>query len=55
MEYRVVSLAKQAIVAEGQGVVVSYDYARGRKARLPEAIQRKVAILEGEAEGAKEG
>jgi acyl-CoA thioesterase FadM len=55
MEYRVVSLAKQAIVAEGQGVVVSYDYARGGKAKLPEAIQRKIAILEGEAEGAKEG
>jgi acyl-CoA thioester hydrolase len=54
MEYRVVSLAKQAVVAEGQGVIVSYDYARGRKARLPEAIQRKIAILEGEAEGAKE-
>ena len=54
MEYRVVSLTKQAVVAEGQGVIVSYDYARGRKAKLPEGIQRKIARLEGEAERANE-
>ncbi|NNG16851.1 MAG: acyl-CoA thioesterase [Gemmatimonadales bacterium] len=54
MGYRVVSLTKQAVVAEGQGVIVSYDYARGRKTPLPEAIQQKIARLEGDAEAANE-
>ena len=50
MEYRVVSLTKQAVVAEGQAVIVSYDYARGGKGKLPEAVQRKIAMLEGDAD-----
>ena len=54
MEYRVVSCTKQAVVAEGQGVIVSFDYARGRKTKLPEAIQRRIEELEGEAEEANE-
>jgi acyl-CoA thioester hydrolase len=47
MEYRVVSLTKGAVVAEGHGVIVSYDYARRRKAPLPELIRQKIAVLEG--------
>jgi acyl-CoA thioester hydrolase len=54
MEYRVVSLTKQAVVAEGQGVIVSFDYARDRKAKLPEAIRRKIEELEVEAKEANE-
>lgn len=46
MEYWVVSLTKGAVVAEGQGVIVSYDYARGQKTPLPEAIQRRIKEIE---------
>jgi acyl-CoA thioester hydrolase len=47
MEYRVVSEGQEAIAAEGSAVVVSYDYAAGRKAPLPEAVRRLIAELEG--------
>jgi len=48
MEYRVVSFDKNAVAAEGHGVIVSYDYTHARKADLPLAIRRKIARLEGE-------
>jgi acyl-CoA thioester hydrolase len=37
--YRVVSHARGEVVAEGEGVVVSYDYGTGRKAPLPDAVR----------------
>jgi acyl-CoA thioester hydrolase len=42
MGYRVVSLAQQAIVAEGTAVIVAYDYAAGRKTALPEEVREGV-------------
>ncbi len=49
MEYRLVSEAQAAVAAEGGGVLVSFDYAAGRKAPLPEAVLRRIAELEGTA------
>ncbi|MEO8199570.1 MAG: thioesterase family protein [Gemmatimonadota bacterium] len=47
MEYVVVSLSLGAIVAEGSGVIVSFDYAAGRKAPLPEEVRRRITSIEG--------
>ena len=45
MGYRVVSLEHDEVVAEGAGVVVSYDYARKVKTALPEEVRRRIAGL----------
>jgi acyl-CoA thioester hydrolase len=47
MEYVVVSQRQGAVAAEGGGVVVSYDYARGAKAPLPDSVRASVAALDG--------
>ncbi len=56
MEYRLVSEAQGEVAAEGGGVLVSFDYAAGRKAPLPEGVRRAIERLEegvpaGEAPG----
>ncbi len=45
MGYRVVSLEHDEVVAEGAGVVVSYDYVRKTKTALPEEVRRRIAGL----------
>jgi acyl-CoA thioester hydrolase len=47
MRHVVVSQRHGRLAAEGEGVVVSYDYAAGRKAPLPEEMRRKIAEIEG--------
>jgi acyl-CoA thioester hydrolase len=42
MAYRVVSLAQQETVAEGEAVIVAYDYGAGRKTALPEDVREGV-------------
>lgn len=49
MEYRIVSLEQEAVTAEGQGLIVSYDYAAGHKTPLPEDVRRSVQGLEGDS------
>ena len=49
MEYRVGSRATGELVAEGAATIVSYDYAAGRKAPLPEAVRAGIAALEARA------
>lgn len=44
-DYRVVSHALGAVAAEGEGVVVSYDYRVGRKAALPAEVRRAIEEL----------
>jgi acyl-CoA thioester hydrolase len=46
MKYTVVSLTRDALVAEGSGVIVSFDYARGRKTALPEIVRQGIATIE---------
>jgi acyl-CoA thioester hydrolase len=46
MEYYVVSQKHQKIVAEGEGVVVSFNYRENKKALLPEEVKQRIAELE---------
>lgn len=45
MRYRVVSLHQDAVAADGEGVIVSYDYTKRDKVMLPEAVRRTLAGL----------
>lgn len=44
-EYRVVSHGLGEVAAEGEGVVVSYDYVAGRKAPIPDAVREAIDAL----------
>jgi acyl-CoA thioester hydrolase len=44
--YRVVSRQWDAVAAEGQAVVVSYDYRAGLKCPIPEPVRRAIEELE---------
>jgi acyl-CoA thioester hydrolase len=46
MEYLVVSREQDAVVGEGTGIIVSYDYAAHSKAPLPDDVRRRIAALE---------
>lgn len=46
MEFRVVSQKQQKIVAEGEGLIVSYDYVNKRKTRLLEEVRTRILELE---------
>jgi acyl-CoA thioester hydrolase len=46
MEYRIVSSAHDAVAADGNGVVVAYDYDDQRKTELPEAVKDRIIQLE---------
>lgn len=45
MEYRLASEALGAVAADGDGVVVAYDYAAGRKTPIPEAVRERILAL----------
>lgn len=45
--YRVISHASGEIAAEGEGVVVAYDYAAGRKAPIPPDVRAAIERVEG--------
>ena len=47
VQHRVVSQQANVIAAEGEGVVVSYDYRRGQKAPLPAAVREAILALDG--------
>ena len=48
MLYRIVSeSAAAALAAEGDGLIVSYDYRRKRKARLSVPVRERIVDLEG--------
>lgn len=51
MAYAVVSHQHGKLAAEGDGLIVSYDYAAGRKTPLPEPIAAAIRALEGLAPG----
>jgi acyl-CoA thioester hydrolase len=46
IEHVVFSRRLGAVAAEGQGTVVSFHYAQGKKVPLPEELRRRVAELE---------
>lgn len=45
MEYRVVSEAQDAVVADGTGIIVSYDYAGETKVPLPDSVRDGIRAL----------
>lgn len=49
--YRVVRAGTDEVVAEGEGVVVSYDYGAARKAPIPEEVRRAIDGLAVEGAG----
>ena len=46
MEYWMVSHRHQKIAAEGDGVIVSFNYRENKKAPLPEEVKRRIEELE---------
>ncbi len=46
MKYAVISHQHQRIAAEGEGVIVSYDYRGKKKAPLPQEIKARIEALE---------
>jgi acyl-CoA thioester hydrolase len=46
MRYAVVSRRFRKIAAEGEGLIVAFNYRENRKALLPEQIRQRIAALE---------
>lgn len=46
MKYVVVSHKHQKIAAEGDAVVVMYDYQEGKKTAIPEKIRKRILVME---------
>ena len=51
MHYVAVSHQHEKAAAEGEGLIVAYDYRARRKATLPEEIRRRIETLEAAAGG----
>ena len=49
MEHLVVSEKQNAVVTEGQGTIVTFNYGHGRKVPLTDELRRRIAALEAEA------
>lgn len=45
MTYTVVSLTRSVVIAEGNGIIVSFDYAAGQKTGLPPAVRRAITSI----------
>ena len=46
LEHRIVSRRLAAVATEGEGTIVTYDYARGAKVSVPDEVRRRIAALE---------
>lgn len=47
MEYRIVSHSLGAVAADGGGIVVAYDYARGCRTDLPPDVRARIREIDG--------
>jgi acyl-CoA thioester hydrolase len=47
MQYRLVSFATGTVVAEGQGIVVAFDYRTREKTALPPTVREQIRHLDG--------
>ena len=54
MKYVAVSREHAKVAAEGEGLIVSYDYRTLKKAALPDEIRERIKILEGSARNSDE-
>jgi acyl-CoA thioester hydrolase len=48
MHYAVASHRHGKIAAEGDGRIVTFNYAKGRKASLPATVRERIETLEGD-------
>jgi acyl-CoA thioester hydrolase len=46
MEYQAVSHKSHTVAAEGEGVIVSYNYRENKKTLLPEELKQRILALE---------
>jgi acyl-CoA thioester hydrolase len=46
MEYRAVSRKAQAVAAEGECIIVTYDYRENKKTHLPEEVKKRILSME---------
>jgi acyl-CoA thioester hydrolase len=46
VEHLIVSHQQAAVVAEGEGTIVTFHYAQGKKVAIPEELRRRIAGLE---------
>lgn len=46
MVFRIASRTQQAVVAEGDGLIVTYDYGNKRKAPMPDALRDAIVRVE---------
>ena len=46
MQYRLVSHKLKAVAAEGEGLMVSYNYWEKRKAAIPDKVRRRIKEIE---------
>jgi acyl-CoA thioester hydrolase len=49
VEHRIVSRRLGAVVTEGEGLIVTFDYRRGVKVSIPDELRRRIAALEAAA------
>ncbi len=49
MQHAVFSVAQSAMIAEGEGVIVAFEYATNRSCPLPDDVRRAMEALEGHA------
>ncbi len=49
MQFRIFSQKLHKIAAEGDGVIVSYNYRERRRAPIPDEVRRRIEELEGRA------
>jgi acyl-CoA thioester hydrolase len=49
MEHRIISRRLGVVAAEGEGVIVTFDYTRGAKAPVPDELRQRIAALEATA------
>jgi acyl-CoA thioester hydrolase len=45
MNYTIVSLSRNVVVCEGTGLIVSFDYAAGKKTKLPPSVLAQLQAL----------
>ena len=49
MEHRILSRRLGAVATEGEGIIVTFDYARAVKAPVPDELRQRIAALEATA------
>ena len=49
MQHRIFSRRLGVVAAEGEGIIVTFDYARSVKAPVPDELRRRIAELEATA------